>query len=124
MIEFRKLIHDGLTQQTGLSIYLPYQAMSGLEPSDFPLLTVDMDFQDGVRTYNQEVVTQVVYVEVYLYTPTLEPLLENESIVQYFSKTGFTKVRESKVGKTHHWYKSYQFKAHVQKSDQGYYTIS
>lgn len=123
MIEFRKQIHEGLTQQTGLSIYLPYQAMSGLEPSDFPLITVDMEFQDGVRTYNQEVVTQIVYVEVYLYTTTLETLLENESIVQYFSQTGFTKVRESRVGKTHHWYKSYQFKGQVQKHEQDY-TIS
>lgn len=120
MIEFRKLIHEGLTQQTGLSVYLPYQAMSGLEPSDFPLLTVDMDFQDGIRTYNQEAVTQMVNVEVYLYAPTIEAILMNESVVQYFSRMGFTKIRESKMGKTHHWYKSYQFKAHVQKIGQDY----
>ena len=30
MIEFRELIQEGLTQQTGLSVYLPYQAMSCL----------------------------------------------------------------------------------------------
>lgn len=120
MIEFRKLIHEGLTQQTGLSVYLPYQAMSGLEPSDFPLLTVDMDFQDGIRTYNQEAVTQMVNVEVYLYAPTIEAVLMNKSVVQYFSQMGFTKIRESKMGKTHHWYKSYQFKAHVQTIGQDY----
>ena len=120
MIEFRELIQEGLIQQTGLSVYLPYQAMSGLEPSDFPLLTVDMDFQDGIRTYNQEAVTQMVNVEVYLYAPTIDGILMNESVVQYFSQMGFTKIRESKVGKTHHWYKSYQFKAHVQKIGQDY----
>lgn len=124
MIEFRKLINEGLAEHTGLMIYLPQQEMSGLTESDFPLITLDMEFQDGVRTYNQEVVTQKVYIEVYLYASDIEEVVLNGSIVQYFSKTGLTKVRESQVGRTHHWYKSYQFKADVQKDEQGNYVIS
>lgn len=124
MIGFRKFINEGLAEHTGLKVYLPQQEMSGLTESDFPLITLDMEFQDGVRTYNQEVVTQKVYIEVYLYASDIEEIVLNESIVQYFSKTGLTKVRESQVGRAHHWYKSYQFKADVQKDEQGNYVIS
>ena len=56
MIGFRKFINEGLAEHTGLMVYLPQQDMSGLTESDFPLITLDMEFQDGVRTYNQEVV--------------------------------------------------------------------
>ncbi len=124
MVEFRQLINTELMDDTGVNVYLPYQEMSGLTEDDFPLITLEVEYQDGARTYNNQVITQIVYVEVYLYAPSIEAVLLNESIVQYFAKRGFTKVRESKVGRTHHWYKSYQFKAHVQKDEQGNYIIS
>lgn len=123
MLGLRELINEELTRETELSVYLPDQEMSGLTEDDFPLITLDMESQDGVRTYNKEVVTQIVQVEVYVYGPK-EEIIFNESIAKTFSKLGFLKVHESKLGKTHHWYKNYRFKANVRKTPAGDYLIS
>ena len=117
MLEFKKEILSGLRDFTGLSIYLPQQEIGNIV---FPLLTLEMEVSDDETTLDHKVRTHAVKFDIFFYSDDIEEVLTNSAIKQYFHSLGFRCTYESNPGKTHHWYKQYQFECVVYIKDEDY----
>lgn len=117
MINLRKEVISGLSNFTGLNVYLPYQEIGGLQ---FPLITFDMLVVDGRQNLNHGILTYSVTFDVYLYQEDVTELLQNNSIKEYFKTLGIKCSYESQPSKSHHWYRQYRFTCEIEIKNENY----
>lgn len=117
MIELRKEVNRGLKQYTGLNVYLPYQEIGELQ---FPLITLEMQVADDRQNLNHKVMSYSITFDIYLYANSVEELLNNTKVKEYFYSLGMRCSYESQPSKSHHWYKQYQFKCELQVKNDNY----
>lgn len=119
MIELRKLVVKGLSDAVALPIFLPSTELSGELP--FPLLTLEITQSDGGQVLNHDVYDYSITFEIYFFSDDVEYILTHENLIkEYFHSLGIKMIYESKVSRSHHWFKQYQFRCTMQVKDENY----